>query len=58
MPWEIMKQGDKHCVVKKGGGKVVKCHMTEKDAQDHMAALYANVEDAARKGAGLPSKGK
>ncbi len=58
MPWKIEKQGNQFCVVKKDGGETVKCHMTEKDAQAHMEALYANVEDAARKGAGLPPKGK
>lgn len=53
MPWKIVQQGDKYCVVKKNSGKVVKCHPTKEKAKDHMAALYANVEDAARKGAGV-----
>ena len=56
MPWKIMKQNNQFCIVKEGSGEVVKCHPTEKEAQAHMDALYANVEDAARKGAGLPPK--
>ena len=53
MPYKIEKQNDQFCVVKETTGATVKCHPTQKEAEDHMAALYANVEDAARKGAGL-----
>jgi len=53
MPWEIRKQGSKFCVVKQDSGKVVTCHDSEKKAKAHLRALYANVKDAARKGAGL-----
>lgn len=42
MPWRIEKQGDKHCVVKKDTGKVVKCHSSPEKAKAHMRALYAS----------------
>ncbi len=49
MPYEIKKeQGDpdgEFCVYEKDGKKI-KCHPTQKEADDHMAALYANVEEA------------
>jgi hypothetical protein len=47
MPWKIVKQGKRHCVVK-ADGKTVKCHDSEAQAQAHMKALYANVPDARR----------
>lgn len=45
MPYEIRQRDGKHCVYKKSG-ELVKCHDSEQDAKDHMAALYANVPDA------------
>lgn len=50
MPWEIKKDGDQFCVVEEGTETKVPggCHDTEQKAKDHMAALYANVEDASR----------
>jgi len=50
MPYFIRKQEDEFCVVegtKEEPGEVVKCHPTRKEAEAHMRALYANVEDAA-----------
>lgn len=52
MPWKIEKRGNQYCVVKKSG-ETVKCHPTREKAEAHLRALYANVEDAMRKGAGL-----
>lgn len=49
MPYKIEKNGDgQFCVMKETDGSVVKCHPTESEAQDHMAALYANEADAAK----------
>lgn len=52
MPYLIKQDGSKHCVFKKtadgSAGELVKCHMTEDDAKDHMAALYANVTKAVK----------
>jgi HK97 family phage major capsid protein len=53
MPYKITKQDGKFCVVKKDDGSVVKCHPTEKEAQDHMAVLYSNVPDAGGKSIGV-----
>lgn len=53
MPWKIVKRENEFCVVKKSDGSVVKCHPTRDKASAHLRALYANVEDAARKGAGV-----
>ncbi len=55
MPYKIVKQGEKYCVTKEDG-TVVHCHDTLEKAKNHMAALYVNVEDAARKAAGLLKK--
>lgn len=46
MPWEIKKQGERYCVVKKGSGETVKCHPMRADAVKHLRALYANVPEA------------
>lgn len=46
MPYEIKKENDKFCVVKKDDGSVIKCHDTMADAEAHMKALYANVPEA------------
>lgn len=45
MPWKIKKQDDKYCVVKGDTDEVEKCHKNKGDAEDHMAALYANVKE-------------
>lgn len=58
MPWKIEKRGNQYCVVKKSSGETVKCHPTREKAEAHLRALYANVEDAAREGAGLPKKNR
>jgi len=46
MPYEIVKRGDQHCVVKQNGGATVKCHASREKATAHLRALYANVKDA------------
>ncbi len=52
MPWFVEKRGDKHCVVKgtkENPGETVTCHTgkdSDKKANNHMRALYANVKDA------------
>jgi hypothetical protein len=55
VPYKIIKQKDKFCVAKEDG-TIVHCHDSLEKAKNHMAALYANVEDAARKAAGLKNK--
>lgn len=50
MPYKIEKRGGEFCVVKSTDDSTVKCHPTEQEAKDHMAALYANVPDAKGKG--------
>lgn len=51
MPWMIehMKDDDRWCVHKKNedgvAGEKVKCHASEKEAKEHMAALYANAPE-------------
>jgi HK97 family phage prohead protease len=49
-PYHITEQGDEYCVVNSETGKTVPggCHSTRADANDHMRALYANVEDASK----------
>ena len=50
MPYTMRKQGNRYCVVKKGGNTVPGgCHPTQEEAQDHMRALYANVNDTSDK---------
>ncbi|HMM99862.1 MAG TPA: hypothetical protein PKC99_12690 [Anaerolineales bacterium] len=50
MPYMIKKDGEKFCIYKENEdgspGEKIKCHDTEQDAKDQMAALYANVSDA------------
>lgn len=43
MPWEIVKKGSQHCVVKKGSSTPVPggCHATREKAERHRRALYA-----------------
>ncbi len=47
MPYEIKKQGGKHCVVKKSTGKTVPggCHKSQPDAAAHLYALHKNVKN-------------
>jgi len=50
MPYTIKKQGNRYCVRKKSGGNVPGgCHATQDEAQRHMRALYASVNDATDK---------
>ncbi len=46
MPYKIVPKDGQFCVVKKETEEVVKCHPTRPEAEEHMAALYANVDDA------------
>ncbi len=51
MPYMIVKKGDRWCVYKKDAddepvGETLGCHDTEKEAQDQLAALYANEPEA------------
>ena len=52
MPYIIRRSGKKHCVYNKDTGKLIPggCHDEAGDALAHMRALYANVEDAKKKG--------
>lgn len=51
MPWKIRETDGEFCIMEVDGDKVVKCHPSMQEAKDHMAALYANVEDATKAGA-------
>src|SRR6478609_4262608 len=42
MPWSVVKRNQQFCVVRSDTGKTVLCHDTQKEADGHMAALYAN----------------
>lgn len=46
MPYTIQTIGDRHCVVNENTGETVPggCHDTPGEAQDHLAALAANVD--------------
>lgn len=46
MPYEIRKDGDKHCVGKVGDDKPMKCYDDPGDAEKYLGALNANVEDS------------
>lgn len=46
-PWHIEQRGDQFCVVKDEDNSTVACHPSRADAEAHLAALYANVPDAA-----------
>ncbi len=52
MPYRIIhdKENNRYCVHKENAdgtpGAKIKCHATEQETKDHMAALYANVGDA------------
>lgn len=46
MPWHIEKRDTEFCVIKDSDGSTEACHATRSEAQDHMAALYANEPDA------------
>ena len=49
MPWEIKhkkeRKGKKWCIYNKHTGKLMGCSETKEDAEQHLAALYANVKD-------------
>jgi HK97 family phage prohead protease len=51
-PYEVRKNGNQYCVYNSDTGKKVPggCHDTRSEANDHMRALYANVEDAGKCG--------
>lgn len=49
MPYEIRKQDDQFCVYKSDTDEELKCYETEAEAQDYLAALEANVDDAQQK---------
>lgn len=58
MPWLVKKQpGGQYCVFKKNSdgsaGKKVACHDSKSDAEDHMKALYANVNESEETGVTL-----
>lgn len=42
MPWDVVKRGAEWCVVKRTDNTVEKCHATEAEANQHMAALYSS----------------
>lgn len=46
MPWSKKQEEGKWCVYKDGEAKAITCHATEKEADDHIAALYANAESS------------
>jgi HK97 family phage prohead protease len=53
MPWHVVADHSecgegKFAVVKDADGQVVACHTTRKEADSHVAALYANTPDAGR----------
>jgi HK97 family phage prohead protease len=47
-PWHVEERDGQFCVVADETSETVKCHDTREAANDHMAALYANVEDASK----------
>ncbi|RPI86551.1 MAG: hypothetical protein EHM40_23610, partial [Chloroflexi bacterium] len=46
MPYAIEMTDNQHCVINSDTGETVSCHDTHEQAQAHLSALYANVEDA------------
>lgn len=42
MPYKIVQEGDKHCVVKSSDGKKMGCHPSHEEAVKQMKALHAN----------------
>lgn len=44
-PWHIEQSGDEYCVIVNETGESVGCHPTRGEAEDHLAALYANVDE-------------
>jgi HK97 family phage prohead protease len=54
-PWHVEERDGQFCVVADETGETVKCHPDRGAANTHMAALYANVEDASK--AGGPGQG-
>lgn len=47
MPYEKRKAEGKWCVYKEGADKPLACHANEREADDHLAALHANVKYSA-----------
>ncbi len=45
MPYEIRKEGDKHCVFNKDTGDKKACHDTEEEAQRQVDLLHAVEND-------------
>lgn len=42
MPYSIVRDGERHCVVKKSDGKKMGCHPSREEAMKQMQALHAN----------------
>src|SRR5438132_1032040 len=63
MPWHKVENhadcpaGKPWAVVKDSDGSVEACHANESDANDHMAALYANESGSADEFGGKPNPG-
>lgn len=53
MPWKIVKQDQKYCVIKTTDDSVEKCHDSEEKAKKHMSALYAS--ESSSKDKSLPT---
>jgi hypothetical protein len=45
MPWEIRTEGGEFCVYQSDTDERVTCHPTRPEAEAHMRALYANVDE-------------
>lgn len=50
MPWHVVKDGEKFCVVKDSDGKKAGCHATKDEANAQLRALYANEKNMASDG--------
>ena len=46
MPWNIQETDGKHCVYKEGEVESLHCYDNKQEAEDYMAALYANENKA------------
>lgn len=42
MPYEIVRRGSQHCVVKQGGSDSLGCHDSREEALEQMRAILAN----------------
>lgn len=45
MPWKVKQENGRFCVFKEGTSKTLKCYTNEKQANDYVAALYANTKE-------------